>query len=104
MHCGGEGGAIDEEGILGILKEVVIRTEKDRFHGSIIGDHGQYDISLSGDLGKGGSVRASEFVGKGGCDFLIKVMDATDLVAFILEVTGHIRTHAADANEANFLF
>ena len=39
----------------GVLEQIIIRAEKDRFHGGIISNHGQYDIRLCGNLGKGGA-------------------------------------------------
>jgi len=104
MHGRGEGGAIDKESAIGVLKEIVFCTKKDGFHGGVIGDYGEYDIGLSGDFGKGGSMGAANFLGEGGGCVMIYIMDAANVVSFVLKIAGHVGPHTANADEANFLF
>ena len=92
---------IDEQLSRCVREKVVAFAEKDCVHRCVIGDDRKDDVRVGRDLGKGLRVGAVQFLGKRGSNVLGGVVYAADLIAFVLEVAGHVGAHAANPDQTD---
>ncbi|MNX80746.1 hypothetical protein D3C86_1124140 [compost metagenome] len=101
VDAGGEGGAVDEQLAFGPHEQVVIGLEKDRSHRLVVGDHGEDDVRLGGDLGERLAGLGPQLGSKRDRAIPVQVVERRDRLTAILEATGHVGPHATDADEAD---
>ena len=103
MNSRRKGRAVNKGFARGSSQEIVPFSKENGAHRIIIGDDGEDNIGGSGHLGEGLAVPGSQLLRDFGGSVLVHVIDRGDIVTAVqLKMTGHIGSHAADADECYF--
>ena len=76
MNAGRDGREIDEGAAGGLDEQVVAGAGEDVLHRLIVGDDGEDDVGLGGDVGELFGRVAFEFLGQAGGRFAAHIVDA----------------------------
>ena len=101
VDLGRDGGEVDEDAPLRAGEEVV--GGEDAAHGGVIGDDGQDDVGVGGDVGELFRRGAVEFLGQILRGLAAYVVNRADRKALFHETARHVCAHASDADHTDFL-
>ena len=99
MNAGRERRTVDEDAPIRSHQQIVF-TEINRLHGGVIGDHGEDDVTVGGNVPEPCGGDCPDFLAKLSRHLRADVMHNRYIISLVVEAAGHVSAHAPETDNS----